>query len=472
MEYTEKLKGITSKSLGIEINPNVFFHFSSDVNPETVTKDEELVKEISLFLWDHVLPMITKQIREGEFFPRDCNSMISYLHRMGINIRYCGQLAKLAIEQEKEDSDLFLQGRQRVHSMPFYWLEFLIIEMIARSVKYLLNKKLRDNLNLSSSPALTIASLLNHVLSILANDEAGTAATAGENQQQKKGEKLGVKNPSDTQGLQKKESSASVTATTEGEKSKNKKKKKTTSGTSSSTGNKEGEEGFEGVTGPISSSLLSFDNESYNNGFSDRMNCLTDLSTILMERFLYDFTLLSDLINSSSSSSSTTVVTSGSDEEKSANETRTATNSFLKSRLSPTMLIHRICQQCGIVILSKNYNLRNSNPFTVDDIIGLIPKMKSCEPDTYLPEFTDILNTSTQFLHQGNSVAAFEYAQQAVNIINQVMSCFSSFSVCFLRFPSFFVFPSVRFSSFCLIVLSLVPLLDYWTNSFTCISSN
>ena len=43
-----------------------------------------------------------------------------------------GRLAVLAHEQENQDRDLLLINRQKIQSMPHYWLEMLEIEVLAR----------------------------------------------------------------------------------------------------------------------------------------------------------------------------------------------------------------------------------------------------------------------------------------------------------------------------------------------------
>ena len=383
-EYAEKFRAITPQSLQLEFNVNCFYHFPADINNDVLAKDEELIREVSLFLFDHILPMVTRQIREGEFFPRDLTSMIQYLHRMGINVRYLGHLATLAMEQERDDSELFLTGKQRIHTMPFYWLEFLLIEMIARSVKHMLNGKLRHDPLLAAAPGATIASLLNHVVSLLSEPliRPLTATTA-------------------TEGTTGEETKASTTTT-------NTTSATAANATSGKKKKKKGGKGDAGMTPDSSVSLellLSTTEDPQVNGFVSRADCLQELSKTLMDRFLYRFGLLEELLHP----------------EVPLEETDKATNNFLRSRLSPTMLISRICQQCGIVLAAKSYPFRQTNtPFTAEDIIGLVPKVKSSEPETYLPEYTEILNTSVEHLQQGNPMAAFETAQQAVNIINQV----------------------------------------------------
>jgi hypothetical protein len=47
------------------------------------------------------------------------------LHEYGVNLRYLGQLATLAKEQEQIDVDAKTENKQFVQKMPFFWLELL-----------------------------------------------------------------------------------------------------------------------------------------------------------------------------------------------------------------------------------------------------------------------------------------------------------------------------------------------------------
>jgi hypothetical protein len=387
VEYADKFKAISPKSLGLEINPNCFFPFQADVDSEVVKKDEQLIRDISTFLFDSIIPLVTKQIREGEFFVRDCSTMCTYLHRMGINMRYLGVLAIAATEQEKEDADLLLQGRQRIHSMPFYWFEFLMVEMLARSVKHMLNTKMRNDPYIASSPATTVVSVINHILSIFHMKEGDA-----ENKEEAK------KNPvPETKKITQDENKDSSTS------GKKKKKKATQNKASSSAAGHQHHHHEEDFNFNESQGQV--------NGYSDRIECLTELSKFLMERFLFEFTLLNEFIQQDFAPKDLT------EDEKKA---QTLYHTMLKNRISPVMLLHRIAQQCGILLVAKDYNFKTENPLTVDDILGLVPIVKNCEPDTYLQEFTDILNTSASYLQQGNMNAAYELSQQGLNIITQV----------------------------------------------------
>eukprot|EP01039_Chlorochromonas_danica_P005330 gene5330-5865_t len=372
-EYIEKFRAISPQSLGLEVNPNVFLNFDSSVDPEILAKDEETAREIAKFLWNYVLPTVTKQVREGDFYPKDLDSAVNYLHRMGVNMRYLGQLAELASEQEKDDSDLLRQGRQRVHSMPYYWQEFLIVEMLARSSKHLLNTAMRADKLVATAPAETVAALFNHVLSVL----HGLSDTAETKVEEEKGKKS-------------KKAAEPIANENDDKKSKEKGKKKKKAGKGSVE---------EEVT--ASSDVV----QGAPNAFEDKTEFLTALAADLKAKYLYTFPLLTQVLADSSVTYS---------------DSELLALTVLRTRLSPTMLVRRIAQQCGVIIAARNYNFQTLNIFNAEDILELVPKVKTFEPDSYVSEFGDLLASSGNHLQNGNAVAAFECAQQATNIIHQI----------------------------------------------------
>jgi len=172
----DKLQSITAQSIVLSINPNCFLSFPADEDPAVVAEDERTAREIAIYLWDQMLPMVTKQVKERELSPKDNASMVRMLHDRGVNIRYLGRLATLARREEDIDQQLLLQSKQRVPSMPLFWWELLVIEMIARAAKHIMNEYYRRSQEVFVAPSRTIASLINHILSVLGNPSSSAAA--------------------------------------------------------------------------------------------------------------------------------------------------------------------------------------------------------------------------------------------------------------------------------------------------------
>lgn len=137
-------------------------------------QDEQLIRELASFLWDEVLPRVTRAVKDSQIaqIPVDGKSLTEFLHRNGINCRYLGRLAQLAKEQEDRDrrvTKCISTGERTIVDrkiMPEFWLELLECEMVARSAKHLLDEYMLENEGLTATqPAQTVASFLSALVS-------------------------------------------------------------------------------------------------------------------------------------------------------------------------------------------------------------------------------------------------------------------------------------------------------------------
>ena len=171
-EMTEEDQKALTDSM--RLNINVFLPDVRVVDPEQMKADEEKVKEAAVFLFDEVLPRVTRMIRDGvvSTLPVGGKSLTEFLHRNGVNCRYLGRLATLAIEEEKRDmktNDDLKNGRVTVFSrrtMPLSWLELLECEMVARAAKHVLDTYLMERGGAATAqPVQLIASFLSALVS-------------------------------------------------------------------------------------------------------------------------------------------------------------------------------------------------------------------------------------------------------------------------------------------------------------------
>ena len=135
--------------------------------------DESRAREAALFLWDTVLPGITQDIKSGTItsIPADGRGLTEFLHQRGVNCRYLGRLAEMAMNEEskmEEEEKGVLEGNGKTlqrHKMPEYWLELLECEMVARAAKHVLESYLTESGCLvASKPGDTIASFLSALM--------------------------------------------------------------------------------------------------------------------------------------------------------------------------------------------------------------------------------------------------------------------------------------------------------------------
>jgi protein TIF31 len=174
----------------LQMNVNVFLpdvrYVETDEAVSQLKQDEELVRELSNWLWDETLPLITKAIRDGVHasqIPSDGKSLTVFLHRHGVNCRYLGRLAALAQEQEaydaKVDEDMKNNRLKMIErkTMPKCWLELLECEMVARAAKHVLDGYLTElGGGAAGQPAQTVASFLSATVSEMEETAAQTEA--------------------------------------------------------------------------------------------------------------------------------------------------------------------------------------------------------------------------------------------------------------------------------------------------------
>ena len=168
----------------LRYNVNVFLPYMKSIESvdqeahEQLQKDEEEARKLASYLWNTVLPDVTKKLRldNGKTFqiPVDGKSLTEFLHKRGINCRYLGRLAELARIEEQNDIDAEKahESNKKENSlprlrMPLCWLDLIECEIVARAAKHVLDSYLTENGGTAAiQPAQTIASLLSAVVSV------------------------------------------------------------------------------------------------------------------------------------------------------------------------------------------------------------------------------------------------------------------------------------------------------------------
>jgi hypothetical protein len=102
---------------------------ASDVDMNIALKDEAIARELSTFVIKTMLPSLTLEVLTGECAVLGGEQLVEALHARGINLRYIGQLAELANEEEARDKVTLAAGKTRVQTMPQFWLELLEVSL-------------------------------------------------------------------------------------------------------------------------------------------------------------------------------------------------------------------------------------------------------------------------------------------------------------------------------------------------------
>jgi protein TIF31 len=146
-------------------------------------KDEDIVREAANHLWGDVLPELTSDIRKNQNIqiPMDGRSLTQFIHEKGINCRYLGRLATLALQEETKDkleaTEVNLGHKTSIERlrMPLCWLELLECEMVARCSKHVLDRYLSESFSVTGvQPLVLVASFLSAIMS---TSEEGAADT-------------------------------------------------------------------------------------------------------------------------------------------------------------------------------------------------------------------------------------------------------------------------------------------------------
>lgn len=113
------------------LNPDVFSGQvpQTDEEKAEMEADEKDVRDACAYLTDRVIPGLIEELKEGDVgSPMDGHSLTRLMHKRGINVRYLGTIAKLAVEHGSKLASIKTLATQ---------------EMVARAAKHILNSLLR-----------------------------------------------------------------------------------------------------------------------------------------------------------------------------------------------------------------------------------------------------------------------------------------------------------------------------------------
>jgi protein TIF31 len=359
-EIAMNYNAITVDSIPLEINPNIFLarYQPSGLDAEAesaIRNDESLACELGSYLYQTILPAVTQQIRMLDTIVYDNQQLVEYLHNQGVNLRYLGRLARLASDQEAEDTRILSEQKQRIHAMPTYWLELLEIEIIARGMKHLYRKYLLKNPKFRSAPGFTLISLLNHLLGSTSTSNGATTEVSSSTTVQ-------VANPAPVPVPPSKSAKKRMKAKAQA-----------------------------AIVSKVSGAITAW--TEVIDGTSNSETTISDLNQIIKERFLYKLSLANHGVE----------------------------DSFLGPRIHRYTLLRRICQLNGIRLNNRDYDFASSTPFAIDDLVALVPILKTCEPDIPITDIRNLIYNSRIAMQESNLQLAFELCQEASHWIQQAV---------------------------------------------------
>ena len=168
-----------------------------------LAKDEETSREMALYLWDEVLPRLTRDIRQscgipGFDVPVEGRELTELIHGRGINCRYLGRLADLAKDEERRDAEVrdVIEGVSVSSTaggtsasptefprfrMPPCWLDLIECEIAARAAKHVLSSYFEEAGGAlgAVNPARIVANFLSALVSTAEEGAADTERRLG-----------------------------------------------------------------------------------------------------------------------------------------------------------------------------------------------------------------------------------------------------------------------------------------------------
>ena len=388
----ESLSAIHPSALQIELNPNVFLPLVCDTDPAVVAKDEETARLLARFLHDRVLPELTASVRSGDVSPVDNASLTEVLHQHGVNMRYLGRLAKRARAEEQMDRRTQDEGSVPIKSFPLYWRGMVEVEIVARTVKHIINDLLAGSASARAAPAATIASVLSAVLSSASKE--GDKAEGGD-----KG----------AAALESDVAAAGPGSDADKKKKKHKKKAGPTSGA--------------GAMPPAV------------NVAPDRAHIVQLLDKGMRRRFLYsleDLRTRVDAFTPAAADADAASKATGKEAEGKEAEGKEAEKAVeavvekeevvgpIGSRISRLALLRRLCQLLGLQVATRAYDFTQLAAVLPGDITGLTSLIKTTEPFVVLPSAAQELQEAENALGSLDVSAAYNCVQRALSACESV----------------------------------------------------
>lgn len=357
--------------------------------------------------------------------PLDNEGMVDLLHTHGVNMRYLGRMSHLAHTQEAQDIDLLLSNRQRIQAMPLFWLEMIEIEIIARCFKHHLNRLYRENKDIRQSPSPTIATLLNHILGRSVTSTSTSTTTTPRT--------LSAENGVHTNTNASISGDRKSNDTEKDNISKLKKKK---------------------LKHCHLSEDCSISIPELCDAGGSRGDCIRALGAFAATRFgLLKPALINFKAGNDNNVEKTVVEREGEVVEKgegekegvvgdkegtqaekkegekeikkdseavAAEKTKQSALPFLNDRITRLTLLRRLCQIAGLRITSRDFDFTSPHPFSRDDIVSVVPIVRSAQQTTPIPEVTDIISNARSCVEEGDLTGAFELSQDASRLLHQI----------------------------------------------------
>jgi protein TIF31 len=363
----------------ISFNVNVFMKYKASTDEAQASKDEDLAREAADHLKNRVIRSYIQDVRRRAIVPIDGWALTESMHGNGINMRYLGMLADMAVALDAGPVKAVLPS----------FVPLCETEMVSRSAKHLLRALFRTD----ALPCEIVSKFFNCLL--------GSPAKDGDSDEND--------DHSSSNGH-----SAAVEAAASAKRAAKKGKKGKKGGSKSNNGN--ASEAVVQNKMPVEASPDLTPSKLW-----------AQLTEEVLQHFRYSLTIWGQesAAAAAAAAAATSATAKGEDDPlviAQALEAEAMSESATKAGkvLPKLQLLRRVCQQCGIRVASKDYDFNSASPFSAEDVIDLVPVVKHCVHEYPLEDAMRLLEAAKLHYASNNLPAAHELAQESVLLLYQV----------------------------------------------------
>ena len=94
MKRGKEVERLISEAPKFKFNTNIFKASQSqlELSEEERKTEEDLIEDLAKFLNDQAIPFLITELKQLEGVPTDSNTLKSFFHNRGVNMRYLGKV--------------------------------------------------------------------------------------------------------------------------------------------------------------------------------------------------------------------------------------------------------------------------------------------------------------------------------------------------------------------------------------------
>jgi protein TIF31 len=394
----------------LALNVNVFTRFAAaggaTATPEELAADEAAVWDVTRHLHGVVIPALFADLRRDAGLPLDGEALTRLCHTRGVNVRYLGRLAALAAEAEA--------GATLGPAL----LELLECEMVARTARRVVDTLLRTLPAAKAAPAVAVAAFLNALLGAAPAPGGGGGGDGGD-------VNVGAMPPpaaaaAKKGGKAKKKAAAAaaaaaVAAAERGGSGERPLHAAPTSAVSS-------------VRVHVPSTEMALPGDAAREALraAALLPQVVGAATVwaavcaaISKKFRYACRIWNGpRVQAAAVGAGAAPALSGGGGPPPPGAALSHAARWA-TRTHPIPLLRRLCQRCGFQVAARAYAWDSATPFSPEDVVGLVPVVKTCLPPRVLGDASESFDAGRAALNAGDVSTAFAHTNDALSLLYQ-----------------------------------------------------